>query len=90
MRLLALTSSERVSSFPMTPTLSESGVPGMNLVGWNALYVPAGTPSAVANRLNTEMKKVMADPEVQAQLRKLGCESGAFKTRDQFSRFAPM
>lgn len=51
----------------------------MDLVGWNALYVPAGTQSAVADRLNFEMKKVMADPEVQAQLRKLGYESGPIR-----------
>ena len=81
MRLLAGMSPEHISSFPMTRTLSESGAPSMDPVGWNALYVPAGTPSAVADRLNMEMRKFMADPQVQAQLRKLGYEPGACKRR---------
>ena len=62
MRLLAVTSPERVTSYPNVPTLAESGAPGMDLVGWNALYVPAGTPPAIVEKLNFEMKKSFGQP----------------------------
>ena len=44
----------------------------------------------MADRLNLELKKVLADPEVQAQLRKLGYTPGAYKSLDQLARFAPV
>lgn len=50
--LLAVTGSKRSPRFPTTPTVAESGLPGYEAGGWNALFAPAGTPAAIVKRLS--------------------------------------
>jgi tripartite-type tricarboxylate transporter receptor subunit TctC len=77
-RALAVTSGTRASSLPDVPTLSEAGLPGYEIVSWQAVFAPAGTPQPVVQRLATEIGKIINDPEVKSRLAGLGVEpSGA-------------
>ena len=71
-KALAVTSARRSAQLPDVPTLAESGVPGFDVSSWQALYLPAGTPAAIVNRLNAEVQKVVAQPEVKARMEALG------------------
>ncbi len=68
LRALAVTSSKRVPELPDMPTVSESGLPGFEVVGWFGLFAPAGTPQAVIIRLNGEIKKILNAPESRERL----------------------
>jgi tripartite-type tricarboxylate transporter receptor subunit TctC len=57
---------------PDTPTLAESGLRGFEVNNWSGILAPAGTPSAVISKLNTEIVRIMQLPEVQARLPKEG------------------
>lgn len=72
LRALAATSAERSAMLPDVPTVAEAGVPGYRAATWYGLIAPAGIPPAVAQRLSTEMQKIIAMPDVRAQLQKLG------------------
>ena len=67
-RPLAVTGSKRLSSLPDVPTIAESGVPGYDLEAWFAILAPAGTPQAVVERLNRELRAVLAMPEVKQRM----------------------
>jgi tripartite-type tricarboxylate transporter receptor subunit TctC len=78
LRALAVTSGTRASSLPEVPTLSEAGLPGYEIVSWQAVFAPAGTPQPVVQRLATEIGRIINDPEVKSRLAGLGVEpSGA-------------
>ena len=68
-RLLAITSAQR---WPDLPTVAEAGVPGFDMGSWVILFAPVGTPPEVVSRLAAETTRALADPEVQARLRKVG------------------
>jgi tripartite-type tricarboxylate transporter receptor subunit TctC len=85
-RALAVTSARRTQVLPGTPTLIEAGVPGFDVASWQALYAPAGTPSAIVHRLNTELAKIVAEPATKAKLDALGLEYTP-NTPEQFSEF---
>lgn len=70
-RALAVTTKERVASFPDLPTVAESGVPGYETWTWNAIFGPAGMPRAMAEQLSRELQAVVALPDVQARLKEL-------------------
>ena len=71
-------SATRAASLPDVPTLAEAGLPGYEIVSWQAVFAPAGTPQPVVQRLAAEIGKIIQDPEVKARLAGLGVEaSGA-------------
>jgi tripartite-type tricarboxylate transporter receptor subunit TctC len=72
LRPLAVTSSKRLSTLPNVPTISEAGIPGFEVVSWQAIFVPAKTPAPVVSRLNTEIGRILATPDMQERLTKLG------------------
>ena len=74
LRALAVTSAKRASAFPNVPTMAESGVPGYDVVSWQAIFAPAGTPKPIVDRLHAELAKILKDPEVQDRLAKLGLD----------------
>jgi len=77
-RALAVTSSKRASGLPDVPTLAEAGLPGYEIVSWQAIFAPAGAPQPVVQRLSSEIAKILQDPEIKARLATLGVEpSGA-------------
>jgi tripartite-type tricarboxylate transporter receptor subunit TctC len=64
-KALALASGERLAMLPDVPTMSESGVPGFELVAWFALYAPAGTPQPIIDALAGAAQKVVASEDFQ-------------------------
>jgi tripartite-type tricarboxylate transporter receptor subunit TctC len=86
LRALAVTSARRVPSMPNVPTVAESGVPGYEVVSWQAIYAPAGTPKPIVDRLHSEIAKILKEPEMQERLAKLGMQ-GADMTTDQLAAF---
>ena len=65
LRGIAITGSQRSAVAPDIPTLNEAGVPGYEVTSWYAMYVPAATPQAVIARLNADIAKVLALPDVK-------------------------
>lgn len=73
-RGLAVTTTTRVSQMPEVPTIAESGVPGFDVSAWDGIFVPAGTPAPVIEKLNAAIHKALADPEVRKSLADRGAE----------------
>jgi tripartite-type tricarboxylate transporter receptor subunit TctC len=73
-RLLAVSGSKRSAFFPDTPTLTEVGVPGVELGNWFGVFAPAGTPNELVARLGSEIAKAVALPEVAQRFADLGAE----------------
>lgn len=71
---LAVTSTKRMPDLPNVPTVIEAGMPDLNVFTWTAVFAPAGTPSDITAKLETELKKAMADSEVQDVFLKNGYE----------------
>lgn len=74
LRALAVTSSKRVKGFEQVPTVAESGVPGYDVVSWQTVHAPAGTPKDIIRRLYEEIAKILAQPDTRARLDALGLE----------------
>jgi len=75
LRALAVTSSKRAPAFPNVPTVAEAGVSGYELVSWQAIFAPAGTPQPIIDRLYTEIAKILKAPDMQERLANLGMEA---------------
>ena len=72
LRALGVTSLKRSAELPDVPTVSEAGVPGFEVVGWYALFVPAKTPAAVIRKLHADTAAALADPAIKSRLEGLG------------------
>lgn len=68
LKALAVTTAKRAPQLPDVPTMQEAGVPGYDASNWLALLAPAGTPRDIVMRLNGEIAKLMAQPDVQKSL----------------------
>ena len=68
LRALAVSSAQRIAPLPDVPTVTESGYPGFEADQWYGVVAPAGTPAAVVTRLNVEINKALALPDVMQQL----------------------
>ena len=73
-KALAVTSEKRFAKMPNVPTFVESGYAGFTPQQWTGLFVPAGTPAAVVNRITTEFARVLKSPDVLARLGELNAE----------------
>jgi tripartite-type tricarboxylate transporter receptor subunit TctC len=76
-KALAISGTERVAALPDLPTLTEFGGPNLDPEGvvgnsWQGLFAPAATPPEIVARLNAELVRIVALPEIQARLRSLG------------------
>ena len=83
-KALAVMSPQRSPELPDVPTLAEAGLPGVEMSTWYGLFVTAGTPKDVVNRLYAETIKVLQLPDVQKRLVALGGEPGK-ATPEQFA-----
>ena len=72
LRVLAALSAERVTTLPAAPTIAESGFAGFEASVWHAFIAPRGTPAPVVERLNAEIHKALAAPDVRERLANLG------------------
>ncbi|HUN70051.1 MAG TPA: tripartite tricarboxylate transporter substrate-binding protein [Burkholderiales bacterium] len=86
LRPLAVSAGKRVRGLEEVPTLAES-YPGFEYVGWFALLAPAGTPAHAVQRMNREMDRVLADPEVAQRLYDLGLVNEGAGTPESLSEF---
>jgi tripartite-type tricarboxylate transporter receptor subunit TctC len=74
LRILAVTTAQRVPSLPEVPTLDEEGVPGYDVATWIGAFVPAGTPKAVLARIEAGIKQALVGAEVRDKLEALGMQ----------------
>ncbi len=97
LKLLGVTTKARLAQFPDVPTVSESGLAGFEFNSWFALLAPTGTSPEIVARLNAEVVKALADPEVRDKLIAIGLsprgsspqDLGA-ATRDQYARYGKL
>src|SRR5690606_2919468 len=87
LRLLAVTSKERVPQFPKTPTVAEAGVPGFEAVPWVLIGAPAGTPPAVVEKLHAALQEIQKMPEVKDHYAKVGYVVPSADTLPQLRKF---
>lgn len=83
---LAVASATRFPSYPDVPTFAELGYPEVDMPGWGAAFVPAKTPKAIVDKLNTEMGRILVMPDVRAKLLELGYEPAPWSP-DKTRRF---
>lgn len=74
LRPLAVTTDKRSPASPELPTMQEAGVPGYNVAGWYGMLAPAGTPAPIVNKLNQEIARIVALPEVAQRMAADGSE----------------
>lgn len=85
LRALGVSTLARSPLFPDVPTIAEAGVPGYEVLGWNGLFAPAATPQEIVQRLNREVRAILAEPEVRRKLAEQGAEPAPTDT-DSFAR----
>jgi tripartite-type tricarboxylate transporter receptor subunit TctC len=73
-RLLAVSSKERSREIPDVPTVAESGFPGFNVLTWNGLMAPAGTPKEIVDKIAAEVARAVKDPQFVARLEQMGAD----------------
>ena len=73
-KVLGVTSSQRLANLPGVPTLAEAGAPKFEMQSWQGVFAPAGTPKPIVERLGREVAAIVAMPAVQDKLRHLGVE----------------
>jgi tripartite-type tricarboxylate transporter receptor subunit TctC len=73
-KALAVTGDKRAPQLPNVPTFAEAGYPEFRPQQWNGLFVPAGTPPAIVNRISAVFASTLKSPDVVARLTELGAE----------------
>ena len=86
LRGLAVTSAVRSPLAPELPTMAESGVPGFELSTWFAFFAPAGTPREIVDKIAGDMRRVLAQPDMQQRLAAIGVDIKA-STPDELAAF---
>lgn len=85
-RALAVTSAQRLESLPNVPTVAESGVPDFEVLSWQAIFAPAGTPKPIIDRLHVEIVKILKQADMQDRIKTLGMQPSTM-TIEQFAAF---
>jgi len=67
-RGLAVTTAQRIASAPNIPTLIESGIRGVDVGSWSAIFAPAGTPLSIIARYHNEISRILSIPEIKVKL----------------------
>ena len=78
---LAVTSKNRFSGAPELPTVQEAGVKGYEMALWQGVFVPAGTPTAIAQTLNSTILKILETPEMKERFVKAGVQIAPMNTQ---------
>jgi tripartite-type tricarboxylate transporter receptor subunit TctC len=86
-RVLGVTTPKRVAAAPDIPTLAEAGLAGFELVAWQGVVAPAGTPRAIVDQLAAQLGKLMADPATRDRLTALSLEPLPPSTPDSFAAY---
>ena len=85
-KVLGITSKQRVPQLPDVPTMDEAGLNGFETYAWSGVYAPMGTPREIVLRLNTEINKILKMPSVREQLAGQGADP-AGGSPEEFKRF---
>jgi tripartite-type tricarboxylate transporter receptor subunit TctC len=85
--VLGVTTPKRVTAAPDIPTLAEAGLPGFELVAWQGVVAPAGTPRPVIDALAAQIAKLMADPATRDKLTAMSLEPLPPSTPDGFAAY---
>ena len=85
-RTLAVASAQRFALLPDVPTVAEAGVPGFAINNWAGVFVAGGTPRPIIERLNSEIVKALAPPDVRQKLLEMGLVAGT-NTPEQFTSY---
>lgn len=83
---LAISSSGRLAMLPNLPNFTEVGLPNYNAYSWGGISVKAGTPNDIVQKLNTDIVKILNDPQVKEQFAKIGAEPQP-STTQQYGAF---
>jgi tripartite-type tricarboxylate transporter receptor subunit TctC len=86
LRLLAVSSAQRVAGFEAVPTLAES-LPGFEMVGWFAIVAPTGTPAAAVQRVNHDVNALLAERALAERIAAIGPIADASMDIDQVGAF---
>jgi tripartite-type tricarboxylate transporter receptor subunit TctC len=86
LRALGVTSAERSPALPDVPSIAEAGLPGYEVNVWFGVLFPAGTPMQYVTRMNREIGKILADPEVKTKLTSQGSLPGG-GTPEEFAAY---
>ena len=86
-RVLGVTTPKRVAVAPDIPTIAESGLPGYQLVAWQGLVAPAGTPREIVDALAAQIAKMLADPATSGRFATLAIEPLPGSTPDSFAAY---
>ena len=86
LRALAVMGPERVNVLPDVPTAKEAGLPGVEAIVWNGIFVPAGTPAQAIQVLHRELVRAFNAPDIRDQVTKTGSRVVA-DTPEQFAAF---
>jgi len=86
-RGLAVTGPQRSAILPQLPTLAESGYPKFVMPGWGGLMAPAGTPKAIVDKINAEVARAVARPEIAQKLLSVGMEPPPAMPAEAFRAF---
>ena len=86
LRALASSGAQRSEATPELASVGESGVADYDVVSWNALFAPAGTPPEILGTLNAALRDILADPDVKKRLLELGIEAKASTPREIYDR----
>ncbi len=86
-RVLGVTTPRRVTAAPDIPTLAESGLPGFELVAWQGVVAPAGTPRPIIDELVGQIGKLVADPAMRERFAAVALEPIAGSTPESFAGY---
>ena len=86
LRAIAVTTLTRAQALPDIPPMAEAGMPGFEVGSWQGLFVPAGVPTAIVTKLNTEVRRILTLNDVRDRIVGLGAEV-ATNTPEQFIEF---
>ena len=86
-RALGVSSATRLPIAPDIPTVAEAGVPGFDLVSWQMMVAPAGTPKEIVDKLHDEVKAVLALPEIKDEFARTGRITVDYPPVDELQRF---
>ena len=85
-RALGVTTGHPLSSLPGVPPIADF-IPGFDLTSWNGIFGPAGMPADTVQKISAELQAVLADKEVQANLKQIGFEVWPTRTPEEFAKY---
>lgn len=75
LKLIAIAAPQRSQARPDVPTLAEAGAPSMMVGAWIGILAPRGTPPEVVRKINVDVNRALADPDIVVQLNSFGFET---------------